>query len=192
MNNAQIDFLRITTYAWSILFLYWLYTGMRTKINIKKQKAGQRFGYLLLITAAFLLVYGNYMSTGFLSVRFLPHTNWISYAGLFINISGIIFAIIARSQLGSNWSGTVTIKKDHELIQNGPYAITRHPIYTGLLFGLIGSVIILGEIRGLIAITVLFVAIQKKIDVEEKFLSNVFSEYAEYRQHTRRLIPFIY
>jgi protein-S-isoprenylcysteine O-methyltransferase Ste14 len=94
--------------------------------------------------------------------------------------------------LGNNWSGIVTIKKDHELIKDGSYAITRHPIYTGLLFGLMGAVIVLGEVRGLIAIIILFIAIQIKISTEEKFLKNAFSEYDDYCHHTKKLIPFIY
>lgn len=142
--------------------------------------------------AGFTMVYGNYMSFGWLGSRFLPSWTWIPYLGLAINLTGIIFAIVARSWLGTNWSGAVTIKKGHELIRTGPYAITRHPIYTGLLFGLLGATIIVGEWRSLTGAIFLFVAIQLKIGTEEKMLREAFPEYEEYRRHTKKLIPLIY
>lgn len=192
MNNTSIDFFKLTSYAWMILFLYWLYTSMKTKVTIKKQNYLSRSLHLILMALAFTLVYGNYSRIGFLGKRFLPHENWISYLGILINISGIIFAIIARGWLGDNWSAIVTIKKDHELVRGGPYSITRHPIYTGFLFGLVGAVIVLGEIRGLIAILLLFIAIQIKTITEEKFMRKTFAEYDDYSRHTKKLIPFIY
>jgi len=192
MLHSPTSLFHLTSIAWFILFAYWLYSGMRTKITVKRQKNSTRVVYLLLMVAAFSLVYAGSLRIGFLGMRFLPEEKWISYLGLIINLAGIIFAIVARTWLGSNWSGTVTIKKDHELIQSGPYAITRHPIYTGFIFGLIGSAIALGEIRGLIALVLLFISVNIKIALEEKFMQSRFPGYDNYRHHTKKLIPFIY
>jgi protein-S-isoprenylcysteine O-methyltransferase Ste14 len=65
--------------------------------------------------------------------------------------------------LGRNWSGTVTIKQDHELIASGPYALVRHPIYTGLLLALVGSAMARGELRGAIAVLVAWAALWRKL-----------------------------
>lgn len=58
-------------------------------------------------------------------------------------------AVWARVHLGRNWSGIVTVKEDHELIRTGPYGYVRHPIYTGLITGLIGT----GEVPALVPFT---------------------------------------
>jgi protein-S-isoprenylcysteine O-methyltransferase Ste14 len=62
---------------------------------------------------------------------------------------GLSFAVWARLRLGRNWSSVVTVKEDHQLIRGGPYAIVRHPIYTGLLLGFLGMALITGEHGGL-------------------------------------------
>lgn len=63
----------------------------------------------------------------------------------------------SRIILGRNWSATVTIKKDHELVSSGPYAIVRHPLYSGVLLAMLGTAIFFGEIRGSIAFLSTFV-----------------------------------
>ncbi|PWT76339.1 MAG: hypothetical protein C5B59_06895 [Bacteroidetes bacterium] len=188
----HIDFVGISSIAWTILLLYWVYTGMKTKITVKRQATLPRVVYLAIMITGFSFVFGKFMSIGWLGSKFLPPLKWLPYLGLLINLAGIILAIVARAWLGNNWSGIVTIKKDHELIRSGPYSITRHPIYTGLLFGLFGVAIIIGEWRALLGVLILFFAIQLKIKAEEKMLSNEFPEYREYKRQTKKLIPLIY
>jgi protein-S-isoprenylcysteine O-methyltransferase Ste14 len=94
--------------------------------------------------------------------------------------------------LGRNWSATVTVKQDHELIRTGPYAIVRHPIYTGVLFGFIGTALAVGQWRGVLAVVIVFVSFWRKLRIEERWMSETFGEqYRLYRAHTRALIPFL-
>ena len=172
--------------------VYWLITALQTKETLKRQSGISRFLYLGLMIPGFWLIYGLHDAKGLLALRILPHTQVDGILGVTINLIGIGFALFARIWLGRNWSGTVTIKKDHELIRTGPYSITRHPIYSGILFGMMGSVIVLGELRGLISILALFLALESKIRVEEKFLNGIFPQYREYCSSTQKLIPFIY
>lgn len=192
MPLSHINFLQLSAYAWWILLLYWIYAGMKTKMTIKKQNPGSRWIHLLLVGIAFGLVYSDRMAIGFLASRFLPNNEFVSIVGLCISALGMIFAAMARMGLGSNWSAKVTLKKDHDLIQTGAYAITRHPIYTGMFFGLAGAVIILGETRGLIALVLFFIAIEIKMAMEEKFMKAAFPAYENYSRKTRKLIPFLY
>ena len=114
---------------------------------------------------------------------------WI---GLLITISGLGFSVWARSKLGRNWSQEVTIKDDHQLITDGPYALVRHPIYTGLIFGFIGSSIALGEIRGLISDILVFVVLLYKLKLEDKWLMEQFGDpYKRYCKKVAALIPFV-
>jgi protein-S-isoprenylcysteine O-methyltransferase Ste14 len=192
MKSIHPDFLELSYIAWLILMLYWLFASMKTKMTIRKETSSSRIIHVLMLMLAFALIYNDRLAIGFLRVEFIPKSSTASWLGLFINVTGIAFAILARSWLGTNWSAVVTIKKNHQLIQNGPYALTRHPIYTGFLFGLIGSAIILGEWRGIIGLILFVIAIQRKMAVEEKFMDSVFKEYKKYKSGTKKLIPFIY
>jgi hypothetical protein len=68
-----------------------------------------------------------------------------------VTAAGLLFTVWARRHLGRNWSGTVTIKADHEMIDTGPYRGCRHPIYTRLLIAFAGNVLAVAEVRGLLA-----------------------------------------
>jgi hypothetical protein len=73
---------------------------------------------------------------------------WPFWLGAVVTIAGLLFAIWAREHLGSNWSRSVTIKQGHELITSGPYAVVRHPIYTGILTGFLSMAIAISQVRG--------------------------------------------
>jgi protein-S-isoprenylcysteine O-methyltransferase Ste14 len=94
--------------------------------------------------------------------------------------------------LAGNWSGTVTLKKGHELVQSGPYALVRHPIYTGLLVALIGTAVAVDRWRAVAGLTLLMTGIAYKISVEERFMREQFGDaYARYRARVKALVPFV-
>jgi protein-S-isoprenylcysteine O-methyltransferase Ste14 len=68
----------------------------------------------------------------------------------------MLFSVWARVHIGRNWSGVVTIKEGHELVDTGPYALVRHPIYTGLLVAFIGSAFARGNWSGVLAVFMRF------------------------------------
>lgn len=192
MNHAEALSLDITTYTWTVFCAYWLYASLKAKQTVKKESRLSRLSYLILLFAAFGLVYWRNPPIDMLNTRILAPSDVRAYAGIGLNAVGVIFAIAARVWLGSNWSGNVTIKQDHQLIQHGPYRYVRHPIYTGVFFGLLGAALIQSEIKDLIGVILLFVAFNIKIAIEEKFLLDVFPQYGEYKKKTRKIIPFVY
>ena len=108
-------------------------------------------------------------------------------------VVGIAFAIFARFALGGNWSGSVTVKQDHTLIRRGPYSIVRHPIYTGLILAFLGVAVIVGQLRGLLGVAVLFLSFWLKSRVEERFMQEQFgAEYRTYQHQVKGLIPYIF
>jgi len=115
---------------------------------------------------------------------------WI---GVVLLAAGLAFAVWARAVLGGNWSGTVTIKEGHELIDRGPYRHIRHPIYSGLLLALLGTWLAGGRVYGLLAFALALSALSGKLRVEERFMAQEFGErYAAYRRSTWALVPWIY
>jgi hypothetical protein len=72
----------------------------------------------------------------------------VEFPGLALTAAGVGFCIWARAYPGGHWSGSVTVKVDHQLVRTGPYRLVRHPIYTGFLLGLVGTALVRGEVRG--------------------------------------------
>jgi protein-S-isoprenylcysteine O-methyltransferase Ste14 len=103
----------------------------------------------------------------------------IFQTGFVLALAGITLALWARLHLGRNWSDKVVLKVDHELIRSGPYAYLRHPIYSGVLLGVAGTAIVVGEWRGVIAFCMLLVNYSIKARREEKILSVQFGEAFE-------------
>jgi protein-S-isoprenylcysteine O-methyltransferase Ste14 len=96
--------------------------------------------------------------------------------------------------LGTNWSGLiVTAKEGHELVQTGPYAIVRHPIYAGLLLAMFGTALTLQTVASYASVALGLIAIIIRVSVEERLMQERFGDvHAAYRQRTKRLIPFVW
>ena len=177
---------------WTILFGYWGLSALRTNKTERAEVPVSRWIHLSMMTLSFLLTLTDLFRFGILGQRFLPDNLIITVLGLVITAMGTGFAIWARYQLGRYWSGNISIKADHKLVRSGAYAFSRHPIYTGLIFGMLGSAIAIGEWRGLIAFLLMLIAYARKIQIEECWLVSEFGdEYEDYRHHVKSLIPFV-
>ena len=107
-----------------------------------------------------------------------------------LTLVGILFAWWARIHLGRLWSGTITRKENHHVVDSGPYALVRHPIYTGLLLAILGSAVAVDEYRGLLAVAIATEAIVRKLRLEERWLTDEFGgEYDGYRRDVKALVP---
>ena len=116
---------------------------------------------------------------------------WIELPGLVLLVVSTGFTIWARVRLGRMWSAVPNrLQANHELRTDGPYAITRHPIYTGLLGMILGTVLLngLGVTLAFLAVGAAIVA--TRIPIEERLMSRTFpDEYARYRERVPRLLP---
>jgi protein-S-isoprenylcysteine O-methyltransferase Ste14 len=105
---------------------------------------------------------------------------------------GLGFAAWARVLIGRFWSGAVTLKADHALIRGGPYAWTRHPIYSGLLLALTGTALARDSLGGFLGLALLFAGLVVKLRQEERLLLEHFGPaYETYRAEVPALIPRI-
>jgi len=187
----QPDLHRYNGALWIGVGLLWLATSLWSKRSIRVQSAGSRVLQMLLATPGFLLVFGYFRFTG-LGRQLIPDSAIIAWTGVGLTAAGIAFAVWARLTLGRNWSGTVTAKQDHVLIRRGPYAIVRHPIYSGGLLALFGTALSLGEVRGFLGLGLVFAAWWSKLKIEEQFMLEQFgSEYVRYQREVKGLIPFV-
>ncbi|HYL64816.1 MAG TPA: isoprenylcysteine carboxylmethyltransferase family protein [Candidatus Methylomirabilis sp.] len=177
--------------CWAVFGVYWLASAFNRKVTKKRETYFQRFGYTLPLVVAFYFLFrpeAHYYPL--LGVRFVPLGLSWEWVGVLITAAGVAVAIWARWHLGSNWSGVVTLKEGHELIRTGPYRAIRHPIYTGILIGLFGTMVTLGEVRGLIGLAVAWLSFYVKARREESFLAQEFGPaFAEHRRNTGMFLP---
>src|SRR5262245_22464560 len=123
--------------------------------------------------------------------RVTDHSLWIELPGLVLLVVSTGFTIWARVRLGRMWSAMPnTLQANHELRTDGPYAITRHPIYTGLLGMILGTVLLNGLGVSLAFLAVGAAIVATRIPIEERLMSRTFpEEYARYRERVPRLLP---
>lgn len=192
LRESPEFFVTVTAVCWCIFYCYWLIKAFHTKDNVYVQGIADRVISRIGIMTIFVLLYLPQLSFGWIGLRLLPQSPVLGIAAVIICAAGVAFSIWARTVLGGNWSGAVTLKKDHEIIMHGPYRFVRHPIYTGYLFATLGSALAVGEIRGAIALVLVVAGIFRKMDVEERLLSKNFPDtYPEYSKRVRKLIPFV-
>ena len=175
---------------WAIFCFYWVLSAMRVKRSQQMEPAGRRFGTVAILGVAAFLLFARRVNLGILSQRFIPEVEAIKAVSIVLVASGVAIAIWARRHIGEYWSSRVALKENHQLIQSGPYARVRHPIYSGMLLGMIGTGLFVGEWRAIIGVLFVFTAHWQKARREEKLLADQFgSSYQEYCGRTGSLLP---
>jgi len=173
---------------WLAWLLYWIVAAADVKPTLWRETMASRLLHRVpLMLAAILLAPLEPIMTA----RCLPEGPLFPFLGALMVAVGLGFASWARWHLGRNWSGLVTLKEGHSLIQTGPYKYVRHPIYTGMLLAFVGSAVAIGEWRGILSVALALLAFVLKIRVEEVGMRKTFAEYERYQRTTAALIPFV-
>ncbi len=178
---------------WIAFLVYWQIKAADTKTTRRLEPAASRILRVITFLIAIVLLTTTRIPVPWLYLQLWPGGFWPFWLGAAVTVAGLLFAIWAREHLGSNWSRSVTIKQGHELITTGPYAVVRHPIYTGILTGFFGTVVALSQVRGLIAFVLIFVVLWLKFRMEEQWMRSQFGEtYATYAHKTAALVPYLF
>jgi protein-S-isoprenylcysteine O-methyltransferase Ste14 len=162
--------------VWVIFLLYWQIKAVNTKSTQRLEPTSSRLFRVFIFLIAIVLLMTTRIPLPWLYLQLWPTGLWPFWLGAIIMIVGLLFAVWARQHLGSNWSRSVTIKQGHELITTGPYAVVRHPIYTGILAGFLGSAIAISQVRGIVVFVLIFLALWMKFRMEEKWMRTEFGE----------------
>jgi protein-S-isoprenylcysteine O-methyltransferase Ste14 len=118
------------------------------------------------------------------------HAHWVRLLGAAILGASTAFTLWARFALGTMWSASPTVKERHQLHTAGPYAITRHPIYTGILGMALGSAMVANFGPWALPFPILLVGLVAKMRLEERLMLAEFpDEYPAYQRRVPQLVP---
>jgi protein-S-isoprenylcysteine O-methyltransferase Ste14 len=169
--------------AWVVFWVYWLGAAFGAKERARRRRRFPAAGLTALSVALLLRVFRG----GSLAI----HTPVLGAIGAVLFAGGIAVAVWARIHLGRNWGMPMTEKAEPELVTSGPYRFVRHPIYSGLLLGVLGTALV-SNLIGLIVVAVVGAYFYYSASVEEKNLTATFpTAYPAYRARTKMLIPHV-
>ena len=155
----------------------------------KRIGLGREIAYrVVLIAGGVLGAIPAHGYNGVLRLWYLPYQAVWPTVGLIL--LGFLFSWWARIWLGALWSGQVTKKADHRVVDTGPYAIVRHPIYTGILLAVYATAALKGTVLGLAGAAVITIGLWMKARLEEGFLREELGPgYDAYRKRVPMLLP---
>ena len=172
--------------VWGVFWIYWFVSATTAKES--SRRGGWRLrGVSLVIIVVASVVIRRLHSSGGLTI----HSPVLEAVGTIVFVSGLAFAVWARIHLGRNWGMPMTERAEPELVTSGPYRYIRHPIYTGILVGLLGTALAI-NLYYLIAMAVVTGYFVFSANVEERNMTDAFpDQYPEYKAHTKMLLPFV-
>jgi protein-S-isoprenylcysteine O-methyltransferase Ste14 len=110
-----------------------------------------------------------------------------------VTLAGISFTWWARIHLGRFWSNAITHKEGHRVIDTGPYGFVRHPIYTGLIAGMLATGVAVGAVTAMLGAVLISFGMWQKARMEEGFLTTELGAdaYGSYCRRVPMLFPFL-
>ena len=121
-----------------------------------------------------------------------PWTTVGTLLGAALMLVGAALAAGGVLKLGNNLTALPYPRDGSELVEQGPYAIVRHPIYSGLIFAAFGWGLWLHAWLTLIFALALFVLFDLKLRREERWLCERYPEYAAYQTRVKKLVPWVW
>jgi protein-S-isoprenylcysteine O-methyltransferase Ste14 len=175
--------------CWGTIVLAWIAGAIYNGIHVRRTPIRGDVGSVGII--------GALIATGIVLIfarRLAPMPSvgdaWVRVLGLVVLVASTAFALWARLSLGTSWSIAPRVGGDRQLRTSGPYAVTRHPIYTGFLGMLLGTTLLAGFGEWIVLVPVGLVVFEVKIVTEERLLLTIFPEaYSEYRRRVPQLVP---
>jgi len=176
---------------WAAFALSWLLAALWSATTEKRLGTKRELSYrLMLVAGAVVLAIPAHGYRGPLRLWHVTRSEaWLCCALIGV---GIAFSWWAHVHLGKLWSGAIVTKSAHRVVDTGPYALVRHPIYTGMLLAVYATTAAKGTVPGVIGAIIVTLGLWMKAALEERWLSAELDagEYARYRQHIPMLIPF--
>jgi protein-S-isoprenylcysteine O-methyltransferase Ste14 len=187
---------------WDIWIVSWMAASLWTARTIKRRGFSGQLPYRTLTFVGFVCLLAPAVRRsgsefqlvnwpGILGTRFWIPPLAVGWTMVALAAAGFLFAWWARIYLGRLWSGSITRKEDHNVVDTGPYAIVRHPIYTGIYTAAIATMVATGTLHAIIGAVLIIVGYWVKARTEERFLREELGAdaYDSYRRRVPMLVP---
>ena len=174
-------------FLWAVWVASWWVAAVWSDRAVKSPGTTSQLAYNLLIIAGAVLLFGLRS----------PDRIWrlplaLRWGTILLVLIGFLFTWWARITLGRYWARNVSRKADHRVIDTGPYALVRHPIYTGIILATVATALLKGTAVALVGVGVMTVGWYVKARLEERFLHAELGEpYDAYKARVPMLVPFI-
>jgi protein-S-isoprenylcysteine O-methyltransferase Ste14 len=189
VRNVNVMAAVSITVCWSAFVVVWLVTANYnvTRAPAQRQRSWYGTGALPIVVIS-IVIRVLVPAADWRSVTF--HAPWARFLGLVILLAATVLTLWARFALGLMWSAVPAIREGHQLRTSGPYSITRHPIYTGLLGMMLGTLLVAAAGPWIVPFPVGLILLEFKIRIEERFMTAEFpEEYPRYRMRVPQLVP---
>jgi protein-S-isoprenylcysteine O-methyltransferase Ste14 len=174
-------------WLWLVWFVSWWGAAFWSDRAVKGPGTGPQLVYNLLTMAGAILLFG--LDSTDHTLRLPLAARW---GTLGLAAAGFLFAWWARITLGRFWARNVSRKADHRVIDGGPYALVRHPIYTGIILATIATALLKATWIAWAGVAVMTAGWYVKARLEERFLHGELGEaYDAYKTRVPMLVPFI-
>jgi protein-S-isoprenylcysteine O-methyltransferase Ste14 len=184
------------TETFEVIWIGWLVSWVAASFwsgrTAKRATTWETWAYRVAIFAGALLI-APWTATALGERPIWEVGNTGAYALVGVMLAGLLLTWLARIHLGRLWSSAITRKEEHRIIDTGPYAFVRHPIYVGIITALIATAIIEATLVALVGAVLITLGLWLKARAEERFLMEELGTDA-YRSYCRRvpmLIPFL-
>jgi protein-S-isoprenylcysteine O-methyltransferase Ste14 len=180
-----------TSLVWAAFVLSWLGAAFWADRAEKRTAKREAWLYRSVTTAGIVLLVAGGQQFAHAD-RLWSFGPVVEYALVLVVLAALAFTWWGRLYLGRLWSSSVTKKADHRVVDTGPYAIVRHPIYTGIISGCVATAAQQGTSLAVAGVLVLWLGFWIKARLEERFLREQLGEgaYDAYRQKVPMLVPF--
>lgn len=192
MTNMLADV--ATGVCWGIIVLEWVAGGVYNALHPRGERTRTRnLQWQLVVVgvavACAIIVVISRAALDHLTVA----ASWARVLGLVVLAGSAAFTLWARITLGTMWSVGATVKNAHQLRTTGPYGVTRHPIYTGLLGMLVGTTLLNEAGQWIVLFPVGLILLEIKIHAEERLFLDFFpGDYQWYRRQVPQIVPGLY
>ena len=187
----------LTLIAWLGWFVYYWSAGKRALEDLKKAAQPDHppldKWLMIVIGIMFAIIGVSALLINLNITRVDPALDWLGWPGVLLAIGGMIGTLYCRSVLGRFWTADTALRSDHQIVDQGPYGIVRHPIYTAVSVQFIGTVLVYPTLLvfGMAWTAVMCYAL--KANLEDDFLTQQLAGYEAYRQRVKyRLIPKVW